>query len=135
MKELSKKKRLDSRAKGVRGELAFCKTLSDLYGINARRSQQYCGHTGDAADVITDLNAHLEVKCVERLNLAQGFDQARKDSAKSGRTPVLAHKKNRGPWMITMALSDLGKFIVDNQRLFVKEDNGHREDTRASDTP
>ena len=111
---------INSRAKGARGERLFCQAVNDLYGITARRSQQYCGHTGDAADIVSDLNAHLEIKCVERLNLAQAFDQARTDSSKSGRTPVDAHKKNRGPWMITMALSDLGKFIEDNQHLFIK---------------
>jgi len=100
----------------------------DLYGISARRSQQYCGNTGDAADVITDLRCHMEIKCVERLNLAEAYDQARKDSAKSGRTPVVAHKKNRGPWMVTMALSDLGRFISDNQHLFKRENYENRKD-------
>lgn len=112
---------INSRAKGARGELAFCKAVRDLYGINSRRSQQYCGSTGDAADVVSDLNCHLEIKCVERLNVAEAFNQARTDSAKSGRTPVVAHKKNRGPWLITMALSDLGRFIEENQHHFVEQ--------------
>lgn len=113
---------INSRAKGQRGERDFCAALRDLYGIEGRRSQQFCGHTGDAADIVSDLNAHVEVKFVNRLCLAEAYDQARADSAKSGRTPVVAHKKNRGPWMITMALSDLGKFISDNQHLFVGPD-------------
>lgn len=122
---------INSRAKGARGERLFCQAIKDLYGITARRSQQYCGHTGDAADIVSDLNAHLEIKCVERLNLAEAFDQARTDSAKSGRTPVVAHKKNRGPWMITMALSDLGKFISDNQHLFKRDK--HENTSRSND--
>jgi hypothetical protein len=112
---------IDSRKKGIRAELAFCKAVMDLYGISSRRSQQYCGATGDAADVVSDLVGHFEIKHVERLNLAEAYDQARTDSAKSGRTPIVAHKKNRGPWMISMALSDLGKFIEDNHHLFKGE--------------
>jgi hypothetical protein len=122
---------INSRAKGARGERLFCQALMELYGINSRRSQQYCGKTGDAADVVSDINAHLEIKCVERLNLAEAYDQARADSKKSGRTPVVAHKKNRGPWLITMALSDIGKFIADNQHLFIKD--GHENTSRGHD--
>ena len=128
---IDSKKRICSRAKGVRGELAFCKALFELYGINSRRSQQFCGSTGDAADIISELVAWCEIKHVERLNLAEAFDQARKDSTKSGRTPVVAHKKNRGPWMITMALSDVGKFISDNQHLFKRDK--HENTSRSND--
>jgi hypothetical protein len=126
---------INSNEKGKRGERAFCKALMDLYGIHGHRSQQYCGSTGDAADVVTDLECHLEVKCVERLNLAEAFDQAKKDSAKSGRTPVVAHKKNRGPWMISMALSDLGKFITDNHHLFIKDKNELSKDSPSHPSP
>ena len=41
-----------------------------------RRTAQYCGNTGDAADCIGLPNIHQEVKCVERLNVYGAYNQA-----------------------------------------------------------
>lgn len=49
---------------------------------------------------------HVEVKRVERLNIEDAMAQARRDSQKSGRVPIVAHRKNHCEWLITMAAAD-----------------------------
>ncbi|MEI6195101.1 MAG: hypothetical protein WCS42_12310, partial [Verrucomicrobiota bacterium] len=43
---------------------------------------------------------HIEVKRVQHLNLAEACAQARHDAA--GKPWIVAHRKNRGPWFITL---------------------------------
>ncbi len=70
----------------------------------ARRSQQYCGANGDA-DVVGLDRIHVEVKFVEKLNLRNAMDQSIGDK-KDGELPIVAHKKSREPWLITMLADD-----------------------------
>lgn len=96
---------VNSIAKGKRGEREFAKALRDL-GFSARRSQQYAG-TGETADLITDIPAtHFEVKSVEKLNIYKAMEQAVRDS-KELKIPVVAHKRSRSDWHITVRLCDL----------------------------
>lgn len=96
---------VNSRNKGAAGEREFCKFL-ETKGFQARRTQQYCGNTGDAADIVCpDLaEFHFEVKRVEKLNIDKALEQAIRDSG--ARTPVVAHRKNRGDWLITLKAND-----------------------------
>ena len=48
-------KRKNSRAKGQRGERELASELQRLFGVNARRGQQYCGGA-DSPDVVSDFN-------------------------------------------------------------------------------
>jgi len=86
----------NSNAKGKRGEREAAQLLRDLFGVEARRSQQYCGQAGDA-DLQTDTGIHFEVKRVERLNLYEAARQAESDSG--GAPWVILHKRNRKPWV------------------------------------
>ncbi len=80
--------------------------LSDSRGIPAHRNEQrYMGGVGRpdvAAEGLEDY--HLECKRTERLNLGAAMAQAEHDAA--GKIPVVAHRANRKPWLITMKLSD-----------------------------
>ena len=49
-------------------------------------------------------SVHFEVKFVEKLNIASAMGQAKQDSG--GKIPVLAHKKSREDWLVTMNASD-----------------------------
>ena len=49
---------------------------------------------------------HVEVKRVERLNIEDAMSQARRDSQRSGRVPIVAHRKNHCEWLITMTAED-----------------------------
>lgn len=93
-----------SREKGKRGEREFA-ALCSGNGYEARRTAQYCGKTGDAADVIGLPGIHVEVKRVENFRLYDALDQARRD-AKDGLLPVVAHRKNNHRWVICMDADD-----------------------------
>lgn len=91
---------MNSRRKGKAGELEFSR-LCRAQGYSARRTAQYCGNTGEAADVVGLPGVHIEVKRVERLNLAEAMAQAARD-ARAHEIPIVAHRKNREGWLITM---------------------------------
>lgn len=95
----------NGKQKGKRGELEFAR-LCRANGWEVRRTAQYCGNTGEAADVVGLPGVHVEVKRVERLNIDDAMSQARRDSKKSGRVPIVAHRKNNCEWLITMSASD-----------------------------
>lgn len=96
--------KINSRAKGASGEREFANKLKE-YGFEARRGQQFSGANGDP-DVVTDIpNIHFEVKRVEKLNIDLALDQSIED-ARDGEIPVVAHRKNRTKWKVTLRLDD-----------------------------
>ena len=98
--------KINSKRKGKRGELEFS-NLSKEHGFNTRRSQQYSGINGDA-DVVGLEGIHIEVKRVERLNIEQALQQAERDK-KEGEIPIVAHRRNRETWKVTMRAEDFFK--------------------------
>lgn len=98
---------MNSRRKGKAGELEFARFCREN-GYEVRRTAQYCGKTGDAADCIGLPGIHIEVKRVEHLNIDDALDQARRDAdAKgTGELPIVAHRRNNTRWKITMDASD-----------------------------
>lgn len=97
----------NSRAKGARGERELSKVLRE-YGYDTRRGQQYSGANGDA-DVVGLPNIHIECKRVEKLNLDKAMDQSI-DDARTDEVPVVMHRKDRHPWLVTMRLDEWMKF-------------------------
>jgi len=98
------KKRINSDAKGKRAERQLKNKLNDLLGTECRRGQQYCGANGDA-DVVGIPGVHIECKADQRLNVHNAVGQA-VDDAREGETPVVIHKKNGLPWLVTCRLED-----------------------------
>lgn len=92
----------NSRAKGARGEREFA-SLCRQEGYDCRRGQQYSGIEGQ--DVVGLPHVHVEVKRVERLNIQNAIDQSVRDAAE-GKLPIVAHRKNYCPWLITMRAED-----------------------------
>ena len=95
---------MNSKQKGKRGELewaAYCRQQ----GYDCRRTAQYCGNTGDASDVVGLPGIHQEVKRVEHLNIYEAIEQAERDK-KDFEIPIVAHRKNRFPWLVTMKAED-----------------------------
>lgn len=82
----------NSRRKGKRGELELAKELRQ-YGYSCRRGQQYSGANGDA-DVIGLPGIHIECKRVEKLNLQDAMDQAKRDK-RYGEIPAVFHRKKQ----------------------------------------
>lgn len=104
---------VNSRAKGARAERELANKLKE-YGYECRRGQQYSGANGDA-DVVGLDGIHIECKAVERLNIHDAMKQS-KDDAREGEVPVVMHKKNHKPWLVTMGLNDFMKLYQEKVR-------------------
>lgn len=112
------KKRKNSKKKGSRVEREWVNFLKERGVFSARRTQQYCGANSDS-DVETAVELpfiHHEVKGVEALNIYDAIEQAVADAAKSGRTPIVAHKKNFKPFLVTMRAEDWLDFAIARAR-------------------
>jgi len=96
-----------SRNKGKRGELELAKLLSAVFPVECRRGQQYNGLEGD--DVVGLPGAHIECKRTERLQLGAALSQSIKDAGT--KVPVVMHRGNRQPWLVTLRVEDLPALI------------------------
>ena len=94
---------MNSREKGAAGERELANLLKK-HGYDSRRGQQYCGASGDA-DVIGLPGIHIECKRVERLELYKAMEQSKTDASEE-EIPVVMHRKNRKPWLVTMSFDD-----------------------------
>lgn len=99
------------RDKGKRGEREWARVCRE-HGYDCRRTSQYCGQTGDASDVIGLPGLHQEVKRVEKLNITCAMTQAARD-AKPGEIPIVAHRRNNCPWLVTMRAGDFFEIYKD----------------------
>lgn len=100
----------NSRSKGKRGELELRDVLRAHGHTDAYRGRQYHGRD-DAPDVVCDSlpGIHFEAKRCERGNLYDWLQQAIDDAGT--KTPIVAHKKNRKPWVAILRLEDLLRII------------------------
>ena len=91
---------MNSKQKGKRGELEVAKILRD-HGFDARRTAQFCGNTGDAADVIGLDGFHIEVKRTETTKIWDWFAQAERDH-KADTVPLVVFRKNGETWKVAL---------------------------------
>ena len=100
---------MNSREKGKRGERQWRDELR-ANGYHARRGQQYAGNT-ESPDVICDELSwiHFEVKSVERLNIEDAMEQARRDGV--GKTPLVSHRRSHRRWLVTMDAETFFQFL------------------------
>lgn len=98
---------INSKQKGARFERLLASRFRE-YGYDARRTAQYCGNTGDAADVIGLPGIHVEAKHAEQMRLYEWVSQAKRDAQAGGgqRLPAVFHKKNHAEILVTMELND-----------------------------
>ena len=98
---------VNSKQKGARFERLLAGIFRDYGYKDSRRTAQYCGNTGDAADVIGLPNLHIEAKHQERMQLYDWMAQAKRDAeAGGGKLPAVFHKKNNAAILVTMELDD-----------------------------
>jgi len=97
---------VNSKEKGKRGEREWASVCREQGFTSVRRTAQYCGNTGEAADCVGLPRMHQEVKRVERLDLYKAMAQAAHDAQRSGRVPMVAHRKNNCAWLVTMRADD-----------------------------
>ena len=100
---------MNSREKGKRGERQWRDELR-ANGYDARRGQQFSG-SPDSPDVVCDGLPwiHFEVKAVEKLNVQDAMDQARRDAGL--KVPVVAHRRNFREWLVTMSAETFFRFL------------------------
>ena len=100
---------MNSREKGKRGERQWRDELR-AHGYMARRGQQFSG-SPESPDVVCDQLSfiHFEVKAVERLNIEDAMNQARRDGV--GKVPVVAHRRSFCPWLVTMDAETFFQFL------------------------
>lgn len=103
---------MNSREKGKVGERELSHELQK-YGYETRRGQQFCGANGDA-DVVGVPGLHIECKRVEHLDYYKAMEQSEHD-ALEGEIPVVMHRKNRKPWLVTLNLNDFIKIYKGEQ--------------------
>ena len=105
---------MNSREKGKRGERLWRDFLKS-YGYTARRGQQFSGGD-DSPDVICeelDDTIHFEGKFVEKLNIHDAMTQAKRDGG--NKIAVVAHKRSRGEWLVTMEAEKFMDIIHDKK--------------------
>lgn len=96
---------INSKQKGARFERNLASLLREQ-GYDARRTAQYCGASGDAADVVGLPGIHIEAKHQETMRLYDWMEQAKRDSGGTGRLPAVFHKKNNAEILVTMRFDD-----------------------------
>ena len=95
---------MNSKRKGSAGERELCGLLQGAGFTEAHRNnQQYIGGL-ENPDISTP-GLHWEVKRAERFNAYEAMEQAEKD-ANGKKTPIVAHRRNRKPWLVVMKLED-----------------------------
>ena len=102
--------RINSRQKGARGERLWRDVLRAA-GYMAHRGQQFAGGTDSPDVVCKELDGlHFEVKNVQALNMRKAMEQATRDAG-PGKFPLVAHKMNGMPWLVTMPADALFSFL------------------------
>ena len=96
---------MNSRSKGARGEREASKAWTQVFGVAARRGQQFAGGT-ESPDIVTGMQGiHVEVKRCEAGNPYVWMEQAIRDA--KAKTPIVLHRRNNQPWILIVRLDDV----------------------------
>lgn len=99
---------MNSKVKGSRGERELCAFLTGEGYPAHRNDQRFIGGHGNPDISAEGLEPyHIEVKRCEHLNLGAAMEQAVHDA--DGKIPVVMHRRNRQPWLVTLKLTDFLK--------------------------
>ena len=99
---------MNVKKKGNAGERELLHLL-EAHGIPAHRNNQAFIGGLDRPDIAAEVGGiplHVEVKRQERLRLSEAVAQAVHD-ANNHALPVVVHRSNRQPWLLTVRLADL----------------------------
>ena len=93
-----------SQRKGADGERELAALLRQHgYEIERGGSLSF----GEVPDLVGLPGVHIEVKRVERLNVGKAMGQAIRDAERfQDGAPMLFHRRNRQPWLVTMRFED-----------------------------
>ena len=114
---------MNSKVKGNGGERELRNILTAA-GISATRNvQTFIGGAGnpDISCRVRGYQLHVEAKRTERLNLPAAMRQAERDASNTTALPVVCHRSNKQPWLITLHLDDFLRIAKDDTGKDVKE--------------
>ena len=109
---------MNAKKKGNSGEVELLHLL-EAHGIPAHRNDQRFIGGVDRPDVYAEvcgIPLHVECNRQERLRLSEAVAQAVRD-ANGHALPVVAHRSNRQPWLVTARLEDVLQLWDDMKRL------------------
>lgn len=115
---------LMQKRKGARAEREWAALCQQAGFHDCRRmGQQMFQRGSEFADCVGLPYLHQEIKAVERLDLRAAMRQSEQDAIDEGRNalPIVAHKKNRQGWLVTMRACDFFKLyqgFLDSQPIF-----------------
>ena len=97
-----------SQRKGAKAERELARELTAVLGVECRKGSSPYLPGLIAPDVLVPdgVPIHIEAKRRERFSIPAAMRQATED-APTGHVPLVAHRPNRHPWMLTVRLSDL----------------------------
>lgn len=98
--------KINSKKKGSRGELELANYLKEKGFLSARRTAQFCGKSGEAADIVCDelSKCHIECKRCESLSLYKAMNQAETDCLDRSKFPLVAHRRSNEKWLAVLSL-------------------------------
>ena len=105
---------MNAKKKGSAAERELLHLL-EAHGIPAHRNlQQFVGGADnpDIGATVCGLPLHIEVKRQERLRMSAAVAQAVRD-ANGHALPIVAHRSNRQPWLLTVRLEDFLRLLGD----------------------
>jgi hypothetical protein len=100
-----------AQRKGKRGEIELAAVLSAMFRCDCRRGASPYLPGMIAPDVIGLPGIHVEVKRRGLFSLPSALRQSQAD-ALPDETPIVAHRPNRCPWIVSVALSDLPRLAA-----------------------
>ena len=116
-----------SQRKGAAGERELAALLQE-YGYTVKRGGSLS--FGEVPDLEGLPGVHIEVKRVERLNVTEAMQQAIRDAERfADGAPVLFHRRNRQPWLVTLRLEDFMHFYKEAQAVDI-DDTINEEEKR-----
>lgn len=95
---------INGRNKGKAGEREFFNLMNKLLGYEAF-NRNLSQTRGGGEDGETDFPVAVEVKRQEKLSFPAAIKQAKEQGTKSGKLPVLAHRRNREDWNVMVVLT------------------------------
>lgn len=117
--------KINSKRKGAVGEREVAHILQE-HGYDARRTAQYCGNTGDAADVVGLDGFHIEVKRCETTKIWDWIHQAIMD-CKGSKTPLVVFRKSREDWQVCLSLDSFLELLKNRKNRTVFGGNNEQE--------
>ncbi len=98
-----------SQRKGRAGELELVSVLKG-YGYENVQPGEAVSY-GVVPDIVGLPGVHIECKRCEQLRITDWMEQAERDAQRfHDGLPVIFHRRNRQPWLVTMKLSDFMTF-------------------------